>query len=49
MLSRMVLIQEISIDVMLQDKFTRVKPIVKDLTAHNMSTYPPAVLIALVP
>lgn len=34
---------------MLQHKLARVKPIVKDLTPHNMPPHAPAVLVALVP
>lgn len=48
-LGRIIDIQEISINIMLHHKSTRIKPVVKDLTTHNMPSHAPAVLIALVP
>lgn len=48
-LRRICIVQQITIDIMLQDEPTRIKPIIEDLTPHDVSTYTPAVLVALVP
>lgn len=48
-LRRIVDIQEISINIMLHHESAGIKPVIKDLAAHNVPAHAPAVLIALVP
>ena len=49
LLRRISIIQQIAIHIVLEDKPTGIKPIIKDLTPHNMPPHPPAVLVPLVP
>lgn len=48
-LRRIIDVQQISINVMLHHEPAGIKPVVKDLTTHNMPSHTPTVLIALVP
>ncbi len=41
------IIDQVAIDIMLEDEATWIKPIVEDLTAHNMSANSPAIFILL--
>lgn len=45
---RLVHVQQVAVDVVLEDEFGRVEPVVKDLAAHDVSPDTPAVGIALV-
>lgn len=48
-LRREAVVQQVSIDIMLQYEPTRVIPVIKDLAAHDVPSDAPAVLITLVP
>ena len=43
--SRYFVIHQVAINIVLQDEFRRVKPVVEDLTPHDMSSHTPAYLI----
>lgn len=47
-LRRIIRIQQIPIDIVLHHEPTRIKPVVKDLTPHDVPPHTPAVLITLV-
>ena len=47
-LGRIVLVEQVPIDIVLKDELGRVEPVVKDLAAHDVAAYAPAVLVALV-
>lgn len=46
---RLLHIQQIPIDVVLEDKPRGVEPVIKNLAAHDVATHPPAVSVPLVP
>lgn len=44
--SRYFVVHQVAINIVLQDEFRRVKPVIEDLTPHDMSSHTPAYLIA---
>lgn len=48
MLSRVALVKQVAIHIMFHDEFAWIKPIIKDLTPHDVSPDPPAVFVPLV-
>lgn len=44
--SRLLVVHQIAIDIVLKDKFRRVEPVVEDLTTHYMPSNAPAYLVA---
>lgn len=47
-LRRILAVEQVPVDVMLEDELARVEPVVKDLAAHDVAPHAPAVLVALV-
>lgn len=41
-------VEQVTVDVVLEDKFGGVEPVVEDLAAHDVAAHAPAVLVALV-
>ena len=48
-MSRLGIIQQITINIMLHNEPRRIEPVVKDLATHDMPAHAPAVLVSLVP
>lgn len=44
---RLIHIEQIPIDVMLEDKVGGIKPVVENLAPHNVSTHPPTIGVTL--
>jgi hypothetical protein len=47
-LRRILAVEQVPVDIVLEDKLAGVKPVVKDLAAHDVAPDAPAVLVTLV-